>query len=1010
MMPTLKSLPIKKNRCPIKKLIGLWFMLMYFIFLNQPAYTQEIDQSLGGLRGRVFAENQPLYGASVVLIGTTMGTATDSLGTFRLSSILEGNYTLSLQFIGYEDFTQNITIVSGEVLDLGILSLKADATLLEGVEVVNKLETSTQKAALMMLRSERISSVLSAEGIEKLPDRNAAEAIRRMAGVVMESDQGEGRYISFRGTPTDWSSALVNGDRMPVANEEIEGRSLNFDVLPTSLIGLIENNQNLSPDIEGDAIGGSANFLTKEIPANPVLEMEIGGGYNQKAAAPLWNGSLLFSKKFLDNKLGVLIGGSLYDRNWSTDNYEIFYGNNDNHSIERLELRKYNGQRTTYGGNFKITYDLNTDHQIHALGFIGRMQDNEYNRKSMYNWVAGVGQSIRLQNINNIMNHQLYGGQVGGSHAWNDQLHMNWKVASYHASFEYGDVPFSNGDDRNGYFVIEFEQLVRYRDYLLLDQDGNVTDERNAFTRLKLLDIDSPIDGYGDPYDNIQPIYDPITAVKPSDTMFVFTKAFTEKNRHREQDPIVGQVDFSWKQSSKQTHRFGGKYRYKSGDRRIGFDAWQRNPFDPSIIVYDEFNPQDIPQKSSFLREIDSPYRNNLFQFMDDETMGTFLNTLGDERLLFLPFNENTPFYNQFVGSSYEYEEQVGAAYWSTAWRPSPKWSFNAGVRAEYTDVQVSADTVIEVIAENTRFLEERRLDRNYWAILPMLNARYAFTDKSQLRLAATRSFRRPNFNELKPGIPEIHYAHFHVLAGNPDLRPTYAWNVDLSYQQFFGLKGYFVVSAFYKYVVDHIFTTFESQDVDNNAVATQFTIPGGITAKRFENAPYANVGGIEVTLLRKLAFLPGFLRHLEVMLNYSYTASAMRIGAREELQPLPRQAKHVFNGRIGYESDRFSANLAVNYRDPFLMELNLFAVKDPNTGQPRVIQQNTDYDAFMGKNLTMDAAITFSLNDRLSLSAEANNLLNTPFVIYRGRRERPLQTEYYGLRGLIGLKYQFLN
>ena len=994
---------------PFKWVWQSFIVLAPIIFHLQLCQAQ-IDSKnnvLGVILGKVIDNNGPLQGASVIIDSLTIGSVTDSLGNFKLKSIPLGRHLLKISFIGYTSKKVEILVETTKDQDLGVFELVGSSTNLEGVNVVAELGESENKATLMMIQSTRISSIISSEGIEKLPDRNAAEAIRRMAGVVMESDQGEGRYISFRGTPTDWSAALVNGDRMPVANEEIEGRSFNFDVLPTSLIGFIENNQNLTPDLEGDAIGGSANFLTKAIPNTTKVEAQTGGGYNIKAAAPIWNASLLLANRFNQNKLGVLVGGSIYDRNWSTDNYEIFYGNNDNHSIERLELRKYNGRRTTYGGNFKIDYQFNKNHTIYGLGFIGRMNDDEFNRKSMYNWVAGVGQSIRLQNIHNRLEHQLFGGEVGGQHQLQEKISIDWKVASYEASFEYGAVPFSKGDSRNGYFVVEFEQLVRFRDYLLLDADGNVTDERNAVNRLRLLDIDSPIEGYGDSFDNIQPIYDNIVAVKPSDTMFVFTKAFTEQNRHFERDPIVARVDFTWKEDEKKFFKFGLKYRYKEGERRIRLDAWQRNPFDPGIIVYDEFNPQDIPRKNQFLSEINSPYNNSLFTFMEDETIDQFIPSLG-ERLTYLPFGENTPFYAQFVGSSYEYEEQVGAGYFLADLQPSDKWSVNAGIRAELTDVTVAADSVIEVIAENTRFLVEKRLDKSYWAILPMLNVRYAITNQSILRFSGTRSFRRPNFNELKPGEPEIHYAHFHLLGGNPDLRPTYSWNADISYQRFFGLKGYFVISGFYKYVVDHIFATFESQDADNNAVSTQFAIPGGVTAKRYENAPYANVVGFEITLNRKLEELPSFLGNLEVMVNYSFTESAMRISARDELQPLPRQAKNVLNCRLGYESDRFNANVALNYRDPFLMELNLFAIQDPVTGEQRVIQQNTDYDAFIGKNLTMDASCSYDLTRQITISAEANNLLNTPFVIFRGRRERPLQTEYYGIRGLVSMKYQF--
>nr|MDC2855190.1 TonB-dependent receptor plug domain-containing protein [Ningiella sp. W23] len=63
----------------------------------------------------------------------------------------------------------------------------------------------------------------------KLPDRNAAEAVQRIPGVSIERDQGEGRFVAVRGLPAQWSSASINGDRLPTAEEETTSRATAFD-------------------------------------------------------------------------------------------------------------------------------------------------------------------------------------------------------------------------------------------------------------------------------------------------------------------------------------------------------------------------------------------------------------------------------------------------------------------------------------------------------------------------------------------------------------------------------------------------------------------------------------------------------------------------------------------------------------------------------------------------------------------------------------------------------------
>ena len=958
------------------------------------------------ISGTIVDENGVLVGASILILENQKGTITDGSGQFLIENLPAGTYNIQLTYIGYQDSILQIQLAAEEQRVLNPILLISNTTLLSEIEVKETLEEGGEMASRMkMLKSDRIANVMGKETIQRLPDKNAGEALARLAGVVLSTDQGEGQYVSFRGTPIDWSSTLVNGDRMPIANEEMVGRSLNFDVLPTSLVAYIENTISLTPDFEGDAIGGTANLITKETPKDTIqLELQSGIGYNVKAGKPIWSGALTYGDRFFKDRLGVLVGGSVFSRNWSTDNYEIFYGNNNNHSIERLELRKYNGLKTSYGANAKIDYRFDDFNRIYASGFLGITQDDEFNRKIQFNWVAGVGQSIRTQNIHNILNNQLTGMEVGGEHG-NEKWGFSWKITQYENHFSYGDVPFEDGDPRNGYFVVEFEKVVRYNDYLNLDFDGNPTDPNNAFTRLKLLDIDSPVPDYGDPYDQIIPSYDNIVAVKPSDTLFVFNKAYTELNDHVEKDPIVARLDFRFEPNKKVRYKAGLKYRTKEGRRQLGLDGWVRNPFDPGVIVQDEFNPQFYNNGTDFLSEIGAPYAGLLFPFLSDEQIDNFIPNMG-ERITYLPFGSDTPFYKEFVGSSFRYTEDVVAAYVMGNWKFSDKLTLTGGLRWEETFVQMSADSVIEDIVNNERLLVTVDLDRQYRAILPMANLRYNLAKQSLLRLSLTRSFRRPNFNELKPAEPEIHYTHFHVLYGNPQLRPTYSWNADLSYQRFFGLRGMIMFSVYYKRVTDHIFTSFEAQDLDIASESNQFLVPGGLVSKRYKNAPFANLAGAELTVSRRLDFISPALENFEVMLNYTYTYSRMKIEAREELQALPRQAPSLFNFRVSYDSDRLDANLGLNYRDPYLEELNLFALKDPVTGEPTVIQQDSQYDLYMGQNLSMDASFAYHLNSHWSLTLELNNLLNTPFIVYRGRRERPVQTEYYGLRGQIGLRY----
>jgi outer membrane receptor protein involved in Fe transport len=132
-----------------------------------------------------------------------------------------------------------------------------------------------------------------------------------------------------------------------------------------------------------------------------------------------------------------------------------------------------------------------------------------------------------------------------------------------------------------------------------------------------------------------------------------------------------------------------------------------------------------------------------------------------------------------------------------------------------------------------------------------------------------------------------------------------------------------------------------------------------------------------------------------------------MSIEARDNLQPLPRQSDHVMNFGLFYEDNKVNARIALNYKSPYLMELNLFAITDPVTNDLVVVHQDNSFDIFMWESLTLDLSASYKFHKNFSVFVELNNLTNSPYVIYRGQRERPVKTEYYSIRGLAGIKFE---
>lgn len=964
-----------------------------------------VQAQTGGIEGSVADGNGPLPGITVVLEKTAFHSITDLNGHFQLLQVAPGDYTLRVTGLGYQPYMQTITI-RDQLLQAGTITLSS-RSLQEVTVKATGTKPTESKAINLMKTSNTLLNVVSSEGVAKLPDRNVAEAVQRLPGVVMEADQGEGRFLSFRGTPSDWSAALVNGNRMPVADEESKTRAMNFDIFPSSLIDYIMVAKTLSPDMEADAVGGSANFITKGAPAKRTLQASFGYGYNAQAGKPLYNGMLLYGDRSRNKKFGFLVGGSLYTRNWGTDNYQVFYGSNLDHSLTRLELRDYEGKRTTTGLNGAVEYKFNDRAKIYAKGIYGHMLDDEYNRKTMYNWSTGLGQSIRLQNIHNKMDTRFWSAELGGDLRLNSRLSANWQLASSGNRFQYGNTPYGKNDPRNGYYVVEFEKPVLFKDFLYLDEHGKVTDEVNASYRAKLLGIDSPIPGYGDDAKNIQPRYGNVVPVNATDTMFAFTRAYTETNRTYEKDPVTARFDLQYSASSRLKIKGGLKMRLKEGERKVGLELWERNKSYVSPILYNSYNPVSYNERGGFLQELGTPYAGKMFPFIEKGELNGFIDRLGDT-LVHRPFGVLTPYFQQLTGSSYRYTEQVYAAYVMGEWIATDKLTIVPGLRAEYTDPEVTADSIVTIDpALGTVALRPVSAGKSYLALLPMINIKYALKEDQNIRLAVTRSMRRPNFNEIKPGAAAIDYSNNDLVYGNPALKPTYSWNFDAAYEKYFSSTSMLSGALFYKQVKDHIYTAFESSSTDNTGISNEFQIPGGVITKKYQNAPTAYAAGVELSFMSKFCFLPGQLKNIGVNINYSYTHSAMKIAAREKAQQLPRQSPNVLNLALFFENGPINTRLGLNYRDAYLYELNLYAVKDPNSDQTIIVHQDNDYDTYIGKSLTLDYSFSWKFSKHFSFFLEANNLLNTPYTRYRGRKDRPVKTEYYSVRGLAGLRFE---
>ena len=105
---------------------------------------------------------------------------------------------------------------------------------LENVEEVVVIGTKASlKSAIDKQRSsQKIISVIDSDALGDFPDTTAAEAVRRVSGISVENDQGEGRYVSIRGLSSDLNTVAINGATVTAPEGN---RSVMLDGVPTEL-------------------------------------------------------------------------------------------------------------------------------------------------------------------------------------------------------------------------------------------------------------------------------------------------------------------------------------------------------------------------------------------------------------------------------------------------------------------------------------------------------------------------------------------------------------------------------------------------------------------------------------------------------------------------------------------------------------------------------------------------------------------------------------------------------
>jgi TonB-dependent receptor len=945
------------------------------LLVGLAALTTAASAHAGGLAtldGHVERRQQPVAGAQVTLreLGSSVTTAQD--GSFAFHGVKEGQYTMVVAENGSAPSEHEVVLRAGQHIEQDVELAAADAGATGPVHAItlDALKVTAQTTPLEMARviqqfAPNMVNVLPATEIEKLPDVNAAEAVRRIPGISLETDTGEARFVNIRGLDADLNGTTFGGVRLPPTNTASPsgaGRAVAFDSLPAGLIGAITVTKTNTPDQDAEALGGTIEITPKQVPPGKdrFFEGEIGGGQDNIHPSGVKDLSLSGGGRFgLDNsgeKPFSFIGTLAYFENRrGVDDIEASYADDQaagtpDKVFNGFEQRYYDYHRRRHGYGGELDYQPNKDNRFYARYFDAGYTESVSRQRLAYNFYQGGAGSVTIDpnNRNGFVDPNVTFDKT----TRDERETVDTRVASlggenifpsfqidYVASLAIGsyDKPF----DYNSDFVTSDPSTVAY---------DNTTDPR--YPRLTTLSGPSPIE--------------------PANYTFAKYQNSTQYIHDQEYSGVFNvTVPTRYFQGDEETIKFGISTRLRN---RHGYGTRQR--YDAPPLSLTQFSTD------RFIGFYDGHYQNG-YNIDTAALRGYFAAHPGLYTL-----HDATADQQADAEGDASAEENVYAGYAQYQFNPTERLGILAGVRVERTQATYGANEILlDPASGNFVGAIPQQKKNSYTNLFPTVQARFQIRDNLILRGSYSKTIARPGFNQITAATT-IDPSSNTVSQGNPNLKPITSNNLDASLEYYFDNAGIASISVFDKELSNYIVT--QERDgvvLPAGGVFGGFTGPAKVFS--FANISKAYVRGIEVNYQQKFTSLPGWWGGLGMAANYTLVDSRAQIRPHD-FQLLPSTSKNTGNLALTYEMAGLNVDLGAYY-----ISRNIFGVGG-----------SAATDVWSQPRFSLDLGTSYAINTNVSVFLNVKNLTDTRLKFTEGAADnRPIQREFYGQTLTAGVR-----
>jgi len=236
--------------------------------------------------------------------------------TFRAPTPLAGRNRLICQLLASASFAMMMGGVA-QAQDAAPAGQDAgqaqqDAGAQSGDIIVTGYRGSIEKSLNQKREANAFVDVITAEDIGKFPDKNVADSLQRVPGIIIDRDGGEGSRVSIRGLSSDLTLTELNGNFIASADSGDPSRSFNYLLLPSTLIGSVEVFKSPEARLDEGGVGGVIiNHTRKPFDLKPWSgTVSVEGTYADVTKKIEPNVSGLLSWHNEDKTLGFLVGAT----------------------------------------------------------------------------------------------------------------------------------------------------------------------------------------------------------------------------------------------------------------------------------------------------------------------------------------------------------------------------------------------------------------------------------------------------------------------------------------------------------------------------------------------------------------------------------------------------------------------------------------------------------------------------------------------------------------------------